>query len=204
MLSGTTLTPREAAFVLDEPPKSITKLLDTYLEKGRVAKRGGVQVRQLTEPDLLFILALKDAEEDLSPRGRKGLFDAIKTSIARPNAHTVHFGALNLDFLKYEQDLKQRLNRYQKLKDSVVVSKPGAEPLIRGTEIEVYRISALLDGGMSEAEILRDYPSLKQEHLEGAKAYAVANPKHGRPYPKTTLKKSLRSLAFDFPDDPSE
>ena len=204
MISSTTLTPREAAFVLDEPPKSITKLLDTYLEKGRVDKRGGVQVRQVTKPYLLFILALKDAGGDLSSQGRAGLFDAVISSIARPNAHTVQFGSLMLDFLKYEQDLKRRLDRYQKLKDSVVVSEPGAEPLIKGTNIEVYRISALLDGGMPEAEILRDYPSLKHEHLESAKAYAVANPKHGRPYPKTTLKKSLRSLAFDFPDDSSE
>lgn len=204
MISGTTLTPREAAFVLDAPPKSITKLLDTYPEKGRVAKRGGVQVRQVTVPALLFILALKDAEEDLSPKGRKGLFDALKKSIEQSDVRTVHFGALKLDVLKYERDLEQRLDRYQKLKESVVVSGAGAEPLIKGTNIGVYRISALLDGGMSEAEILRDYPSLKREHLESAKAYAAANPKHGRPYPKTTLKKSLRSLTFTFPDEPSE
>jgi hypothetical protein len=93
-LSRTTLTPREAAFVLDETPKSITKLLDTYFEKGRVAKRGGVPVRYLTESDLLIILVLQDAKEVLSARGKKGLLDAIFSSIARPNTHTVHFGAL--------------------------------------------------------------------------------------------------------------
>lgn len=204
MFSETTLTPREAAFVLDEPPKSIIKVLDAHFEKGRVAKRGGVQVRQLTTPDLLFILALKDVGAHLSPQGRDGLFAAFSSRLARPKVHTVEFGALTLDVLRYEQDLKRRLDRYKKLKDSIAQPQAGGEPRIKGADIEVYRVSALLDGGMSDAEILKDYPSLKPEHLQSAKAYAAANPKHGRPYPKTTLKKSLRALKFDFPEDPSE
>lgn len=49
----------------------------------------------------------------------------------------------------------------------------GGKPCIRGTRITVYDILEYLAGGMSEAEILEDFPSLKPEHLKAALMFAA-------------------------------
>jgi len=49
----------------------------------------------------------------------------------------------------------------------------GGKPCIRGTRITVYDILEYLAGGMSEQEILADFPSLKSEHLRAALMFAA-------------------------------
>jgi uncharacterized protein (DUF433 family) len=49
----------------------------------------------------------------------------------------------------------------------------GGKPCIRGTRITVYDILEYMAGGMSEQEILADFPSLKSEHLRAALMFAV-------------------------------
>lgn len=66
------------------------------------------------------------------------------------------------------------------------------DPVISGTEIRIYRIAALLDGGMTVGQVMRDYPSLTRSQIEGAEEYARAYPNTGRQYPKRTLKDFLR------------
>jgi uncharacterized protein (DUF433 family) len=48
----------------------------------------------------------------------------------------------------------------------------GGKPCIRGTRIRVYDILEYMAGGMSEAEILADFRSLKTEHLRAVLMYA--------------------------------
>jgi len=50
----------------------------------------------------------------------------------------------------------------------------SGKPCIAGTRITVYDILEYMAGGMSEAEILHDFPSLKAEHLKAALAFAAA------------------------------
>jgi len=49
----------------------------------------------------------------------------------------------------------------------------GGKPCIRGTRITVYDILEYMAGGMSEAEILADFPSLRPEHLRAVLAFAA-------------------------------
>ncbi|WP_408004521.1 DUF433 domain-containing protein [Pseudorhizobium endolithicum] len=42
--------------------------------------------------------------------------------------------------------------------------------------------------GATVEEVLRDYPSLKEQQVVAARAYAEAHSKAGRPYPKQTAK----------------
>lgn len=71
------------------------------------------------------------------------------------------------------------------------IDASGPEPLIRGTTIEAYRIAALT-AGMGLDEILYDYPSLAEDQVLAAKAYADATPNSGRPFPSMTAKKGMR------------
>ena len=50
----------------------------------------------------------------------------------------------------------------------------GGKPCIRGTRITVYDILEYLAGGMTEAEILVDFPSLTREDIGAALAFAAA------------------------------
>ena len=55
--------------------------------------------------------------------------------------------------------------------------KRGGKPCIRTMRITVYDVLDWLASGMSEAEILEDYPELTQEDIRGCLAFA-ANREH--------------------------
>ena len=78
--------------------------------------------------------------------------------------------------------------------------RSDGEAVLKGSTIEVYRIAALLDGGLSIDEILADYPSLARDAIETAKIYADTHPKPGRPYPRTTVKRALRGAGLEALD----
>ena len=48
----------------------------------------------------------------------------------------------------------------------------GGEPVVKGTRIPVYMILELLAAGMSEEEIIKEYPTLKREDIRACLAYA--------------------------------
>jgi uncharacterized protein (DUF433 family) len=79
--------------------------------------------------------------------------------------------------------------------------RPDGEVLLAGTDVEVHRIAALLEGGLSVDEVCEDYPSLDPEAVTVAKAYADAHPKPGRPYPRTTAKRALKGAGLEALDE---
>jgi uncharacterized protein (DUF433 family) len=52
--------------------------------------------------------------------------------------------------------------------------KRGGKPCIRGLRITVYDILEYLTAGMSEDEILADFPDLTREDIRASLAFAVA------------------------------
>lgn len=50
----------------------------------------------------------------------------------------------------------------------------SGKPCIKGTRITVYDILEYLAGGMSEEEILEDFPSLRHEDIQAVFAFAAA------------------------------
>jgi uncharacterized protein (DUF433 family) len=51
--------------------------------------------------------------------------------------------------------------------------KRGGKPCIRGLRITVYDILGYLASGMSEAEILEDFPDLESADIRAAPAFAA-------------------------------
>jgi uncharacterized protein (DUF433 family) len=49
----------------------------------------------------------------------------------------------------------------------------GGKPCIKGTRITLYDILEYLAGGMSEAEILADFPSLQKEDIRATLTFAA-------------------------------
>lgn len=51
--------------------------------------------------------------------------------------------------------------------------KRGGKPCIRGLRITVYDVLDYLAGGMTEDEILRDFPDLEREDIRAVLAFAA-------------------------------
>lgn len=51
--------------------------------------------------------------------------------------------------------------------------KRGGKPIIRGLRITVYDVLDYLASGLSEEEILRDFPELEQEDIRACLAFAA-------------------------------
>jgi uncharacterized protein (DUF433 family) len=56
--------------------------------------------------------------------------------------------------------------------------KRGGKPCIRGLRMTVYDVLEYLASGMSEAEILEDFPYLTGEDIRACYAYAADREKH--------------------------
>ena len=50
----------------------------------------------------------------------------------------------------------------------------SGKPCFKDTRITVYDVFEYLAGGMSETQLLRDFPALTQEHVRAAYAFAAA------------------------------
>ena len=62
------------------------------------------------------------------------------------------------------------------LEDRIVISPAirSGKPCIKGTRITVYDVLEYLAGGMSEDEILADFPSLEREDIRACLMFAAA------------------------------
>jgi uncharacterized protein (DUF433 family) len=56
---------------------------------------------------------------------------------------------------------------------SIEAGKRGGRPCIRGLRITVYDVLAMLSEGMSEAEILDDFPELESADIRACLTYAA-------------------------------
>ncbi len=63
-----------------------------------------------------------------------------------------------------------------RLEDRITVTPGvrGGRPCIGGTRITVYDVLEYLAGGMSEEQILADFPSLAREDIRACLAFAAA------------------------------
>jgi uncharacterized protein (DUF433 family) len=52
-------------------------------------------------------------------------------------------------------------------------NKRGGKPCIRGLRVTVYDVLEYLAGGMTEAEILRDFPDLTSDDVRACLAFAA-------------------------------
>ena len=68
--------------------------------------------------------------------------------------------------------------------------KRGGKPCIRGLRITVYDILEYLASGMTEAEILVDFPDLEREDIRAALAFAAERERRLSPRIRTSTKRA--------------
>ncbi|MBK3666448.1 DUF433 domain-containing protein [Bradyrhizobium diazoefficiens] len=192
MSSAQVLTLTEAGYVLKRSAAALNKAIDTGVVRARQRRAGSGVQRLLGPTEMRYLLVADGLERDLTPAGRRRLYEAIRQLSF--DAHRVAFGELVLDLGKIDADLKSRLHRLDELRRRVQVGTGRNEPIIKGTKIPVYMVAALARG-QSVQEIVDDFPLLTRDQVEAAIEYAKAYPKRGRPYPPRSLKRALAELA---------
>ena len=60
----------------------------------------------------------------------------------------------------------------------IIPGKRSGKPCIKNTRITVYDVLGWLASGMSQAEIIKDFPELTNEHLQACLAYAAEREHH--------------------------
>jgi uncharacterized protein (DUF433 family) len=192
-------TPTEAAFVLREPVRAVRKALDDGPVRARLVARPGGRVRAIDEADLLYLFAVQALRDELTPKGRGEFYHALKDASVE-DVHEVRFGRLSVAIDDFKAEVAARARELAALSDQMEFRADG-EPVLKGMDVEVHRIAALLDGGLTPEEVSQDYPSLDPASVLVAKAYADAHPKPGRPYPRTTTKRALKGAGLEALDE---
>lgn len=199
MAEALAFTAAEVAFVLREPVKAIKKALDDGpVEPKLIAKAGG-SVRAVEWADLIYLFAVRSLRDELTRKARNDFYHALKSSPAG-QSREVRFGRLCVSIDDFQVEVEARAKELAALADKIEFRKDG-EAVLKNSDVEVYRISALLGGGLSPEEVRADYPSLSLQQVADAKAYSEAHPKPGRPYPKTTFKRAIRGAGLEALDE---
>lgn len=187
MMPEKTFTPSEAAVVSGVSLQGVHKAIDEGpLESARARKAGK---RILTEADVLYLATagifdpkLVQLTDQAKDRLRRAIAFHCKGKYSRK---VVLFDGLELDVEPVIAKVRSMAALLERAKKMVVRSPSirGGEPLIRGTRIGVYEVAAMVEQASEREieEILSGYPTLKREHLELARVYAVAHPRRGRP-----------------------
>ena len=200
MAEAIDFTAAEVAFVLREPLKAVKKALDEGPVRAKlVRKAGGGTVRAVEWADVIYLFAVRTLRDELTPKARHEFYHALKR-VPIERTHEVRFGRLSVTIDDLKVEVRKRTQELAKLAEKVEFRKDG-EAVLKGSDIEVYRIASLLGGGMTPEQICEDYPSLTPEVIAMAKAYAEAHPKAGRPYPSKTVKRAIQGAGLEALDE---
>lgn len=199
MAEAPVYTAAEVAFVMREPIKVIKKAMDDGPVQAKLVAKPGGRVRAVGMTDLIYLFAVRTLREELTPKARNEFYRALQREPVE-RTRDVRFGRLRVDIEDLKALVEERARELAELAEKVSFRKDG-EAVLKGTDIEVHRIAALLNGGMTPEEIREDYPSLSADAIAVAKAYADAHPKLGRPYPNTTVKRALKGAGLEALDE---
>lgn len=189
-----TWTITQAAMIIGKPPDAFQRIVERAPLKPTQAQRGNRRFYVFTMRDLVFFGALDELKNGLTKQKQAEFYNILKTMPDNSPIGSVKIGHLKYDFSPFVRQVKRGIEATEKLYK--LIDPSGEEPMIKGTGISAYRIAALHDG-MTVEEILADYPSLAREQILAARAYAEGHPKAGRPYPKSTAKRSMRKTRVD-------
>jgi len=199
MTHRTKFTAAEATFILGEPTRTPESPLDDGTVRPVLPRGGDASERAIEWQELFFLYAARTLRDHLSPKALLELHETLPQSPVKSTGE-VQFGRFRIALHDLIKEVDQRITDLALLADAVEFRSNG-EPLLSGTSVEVYRISALLAGGASVDQVLEDYPSLSRPQVEAARAYAETYPKPGRPYAHTSVKRALRSAGLEALDD---
>jgi uncharacterized protein (DUF433 family) len=181
----------EAAVIAEVSLRDVNRVIDErILSDSLVSQDDG---RQISASACSLIAFYFESAKRLTSEQRRSAmrFAETRLQIAGPAGElpkvdwTFREDFLTIDFQPFVTRALARLTRLDEARRVVTASADilGGTPIIRGTRIPVHDIASALATGISEDELLEDYPSLNRKKLALAAFYAEANPWRGRPRP---------------------
>jgi len=193
------LTVPEAAAVFDTDATEIRRAVEGGILEASIERHGARRHRLLAADRVLVWHMAKLLRSDYHEAVWKSLFEPKSWHVEKDRVFLSFLSGDKVNAAKYYVLLNDFIGgvseRLMALDDAhahVEVRKDG-DPVIKGTEIEAHRIAALLAGGASVEDVLRDFPILTRTQVMSAAAYAKAHPKQGRPYPSRSAKSAMRA-----------
>lgn len=173
--------------------------VNQLIDRREVVARGGTMRgnsrRAVGLTEVLYI-GLRDAlSESLSRSARKDLYTALRKMEAELDAYvyrgrfrkrlqvTLVGGIVTIAIDEPLRPVAERLRMLREAEQVVVEDEGirGGEPIVKGTRIPVHALFALSRRGVSEEQLLEDYPALDHSTLRAALTYAETHPRRGRP-----------------------
>lgn len=178
MLAAATLSPTEAAALLDLPERQVRK----EIEHGVV---GAGSPPRLSFPALVYFQVLRRMDLELGVEDRRKVLGKILDAMAcSPRPEAIALGSvLSLHLGPVVEELTERLNVFDRWKERLVTSPDilGGEPVFPGSRLAVRHVGGLALRGESPEAIREDYPYLSEEDVVCARLFARAYPRVGRP-----------------------
>ncbi len=190
-LAGALSFPNQGV-IMGQPALTVTEVVAlSGVEEGRVRKDvehgffGSESPPTFSLADLVYFRMLALLDIQLGVDDRKKVYHLIAKALSGPGKPTnIEVSpVLELKLAKVARDVADTLNRFEAWKKKVVVNQKilGGEPVFPKSRLSVRHIGGMFINGAPVAEILEDYPYIKEEDIEFAKLYTLAYPKRGRP-----------------------
>jgi uncharacterized protein (DUF433 family) len=182
------LTVGEASVVTDLRPGQINDAIDRKRIPPRwVTSRGR---KRLVHREGLVVFAIeKSVAMQVPAKVRQRWYDQLAEGASLRRVSTTD-PETNVTYEVDLQGYRATINRrWKKLKEAqrLIVEDPSVQAgtaTFKGTRILVHPIADALAAGISESELLEDYPRLTPSMLEAARIWCLAYPRRGRPRTK--------------------
>lgn len=191
MANAVSLTLNEAGYVVEQSNTAINRAVDRGVIRATLQRRGKIRLRKVGPAELRFLAIVREVERKLTPAGRKEVYAAMRR--LSTDAHRLEIGVMTFQLVDVDRRIAERLKRLEEVK-TLIAERTGADPVIRGTDVPVYEMAALMRG-QTVAEIVEDYPCVTPAQIDAAVEYAKVYPKTGRPLPARSLKRMLSDMA---------
>lgn len=174
------LTPREVALLSNATVPTVKKALQQH--KLKVRRSGG---RVVLEPRaVLAMAAYRGLDVRLSAAAQRRVRDTL---FASTGVVPEQIEISDVLVLRVTDDMRESYRRaveYVAARDAHIECRAdvlGGTPVIKGTRLSVYALSARVDGGEELADLEVDYPDVPGEAIRAAIDFARTHPPTGRP-----------------------
>lgn len=174
-------TPGEAAAVAGVPVKAVYKTTAKRLPRAAVVRRSGQTY--LTPAAVICVRLDYDLPKDVPVKVRKFVYDKLREG----HSGRVEFGEKIFSYIVDPRAavaaVEDRIRSYRRAMKMIVENPEiqGGAATFKGTRLLVHQIAELLGQGVSEKELVEDYPNLTPAMIEAARIFAQAHPRRGRP-----------------------
>ncbi len=174
-------SPSEAAVVVGMSLKSVYKSAAERLPKTMLVRRGNKLF--LTRSGLVCLRVDREIPKSVPVNVRNDLYRQIRHLSGDRAEYGVGVFRYVIDTESAREAVDTAVDAYRQAM-SMIVEHPdiqGGAATVRGTRILAHQVADLLAQGVSEAELIEDYPRLSPEAIEACRIFARSHPRRGRP-----------------------